>query len=393
MRVIAENLQKLDPKSDGAKRGWVAMYGEGASIIYQEIDYTKEIDNAEIFARIQITKIQALDPLVLTAKVDDVNGGRVIFYDFGMMGSISANIQEGLLEALYGVYEKDPNKVLQPMIQMGVLVSTGNMTVVRRTTQSFLNSFEECQAAQSCEREAATTKLGCEKPLSKEKKVKKPRLATIGEELLSIAADQPFRFPASITFAFRAFSVLDGIGKGLDPRFDITEIAKPYALELLRFHEAGVEVILKDFRKRWDTQSQAFYNLFRQADRIDKLAEIIQRLEQGDLQSMNLWCDCEQMLQACSSLDGSVNHVQFRQVHHMVITKYASACKAVEKIGPSLLKHLKVKRELLGDTSIAYINVGNDVIATKEQCSYFNLEDKVVPAEGTIVRPIGNEKR
>ncbi|KAL0308090.1 UNVERIFIED_CONTAM: protein ACTIVITY OF BC1 COMPLEX kinase, chloroplastic [Sesamum calycinum] len=99
------------------------------------------------------------------------------------------------------------------------------------------------------------------------------------EDLLAIAADQPFRFPATFTFVVRAFSVLDGIGKGLDPRFDITEIAKPYALELLRFREAGVE----DFRKRWDRQSQAFYNLFRQADRVEKLAQTIQRLEQGDL--------------------------------------------------------------------------------------------------------------
>lgn len=90
-----------------------------------------------------------------------------------------------------------------------------------------------------------------------------------GEDLLSIGADQPFRFPATFTFVVRAFSgianilsleivmflllktdfltvicfffpsvlgvktlflwfaVLDGIGKGLDPRFDISEIAKP----------------------------------------------------------------------------------------------------------------------------------------------------------------------
>lgn len=73
--------------------------------------------------------------------VDDFNGGRLIFYDFGMMGrcnfplirvflfnfftnlaklllfavlhlcSISPNIREGLLEVFYGVYEKDPEKV------------------------------------------------------------------------------------------------------------------------------------------------------------------------------------------------------------------------------------------------------------------------------------------
>ncbi|KAI3747423.1 hypothetical protein L6452_09880 [Arctium lappa] len=348
LRVIAQNLQKIDPKSDGAKRDWVAIYDECANVLYQEIDYTKEAANAELFASnfkdldyvkvpsiyweyttpqvltmeyvpgIKINRIQALDQLGVDRQrlgryavesyleqilshgffhadphpgniaVDDVNGGRLIFYDFGMMGSISPNIREGLLEVFYGVYEKDPNKVLQAMVQMGVLVPTGDMTAVRRTAQFFLNSFEERLVAQRKERELAelaTAELGFKKPLSKEEKVekKKQRLAAIGEDLLAIAADQPFRFPATFTFVVRAFSVLDGIGKGLDPRFDITEIAKPYALELLRFREAGVEVVIKDFKKRWERQSQAFYNLFRQADRVEKLAEVIERLEQGDL--------------------------------------------------------------------------------------------------------------
>ncbi|KAE9466172.1 hypothetical protein C3L33_01919, partial [Rhododendron williamsianum] len=273
----------------------------------QEIDYTKEAANAELFAEnfrnmdyvkvptisweyttpqvltmeyvpgIKINRIQALDQLGVDRQrlsryavesyleqilshgffhadphpgniaVDDVNGGRLIFYDFGMMGSISPNIREGLLDVFYGVYEKDPDQVLQAMIQMGVLVPTGDMTAVRRTAQFFLNSFEERLAAQRKEREMATAELGFKKPLSKEERIekKKQRLAAIGEDLLAIAADQPFRFPATFTFVVRAFTVLDGIGKGLDPRFDITEIAKPYALELLRFREAGVEVVLK----------------------------------------------------------------------------------------------------------------------------------------------------
>ncbi|KAG7026809.1 hypothetical protein SDJN02_10816 [Cucurbita argyrosperma subsp. argyrosperma] len=289
LRVIAEYLQKFDPKSDGAKRDWVAIYDECANVLYQEIDYTKEAANAEQFAKnfknlnyvkvpsifwdyttpqvltmeyvpgIKINKIKALDQLGIDRKrlgryavesyleqilshgffhadphpgniaVDDVNGGRLIFYDFGMMGSISSNIREGLLETFYGVYEKDPDKVLQAMIQMGVLVPTGDMTAVRRTAQFFLNSFEERLAAQRREREMATAELGFKKPLTKEEKLmkKKERLAAIGEDLLAIAADQPFRFPATFTFVVRAFSVLDGIGKGLDPRFDITEIAKP----------------------------------------------------------------------------------------------------------------------------------------------------------------------
>jgi predicted unusual protein kinase regulating ubiquinone biosynthesis (AarF/ABC1/UbiB family) len=348
LRVIAENLQKVDPKSDGAKRDWVAIYDECANVLYEEIDYTKEATNAEKFAYnfrempyikvptiirefstaqvltmeyvpgIKINRISALDELGVdrgrlaryavesyleqilrhgffhadphpgNIAVDDANGGRLIFYDFGMMGSINSNVREGLLEVFYGVYEKDPDKVLQAMVQMGVLVPSSDMTAVRRTAQFFLNSFEERLAAQRAEKErmeAEAKKLGFKKQLTKEEKAekKKLRLAAIGEDLLSIGADQPFRFPATFTFVVRAFSVLDGIGKGLDPRFDISEIAKPYALELLRFREAGVEVVLKDFTKRWNRQAQAFNNVFRQADRVEKISNIIQRLEQGDL--------------------------------------------------------------------------------------------------------------
>ncbi|ONM62848.1 hypothetical protein ZEAMMB73_Zm00001d000228 [Zea mays] len=121
------------------------------------------------------------------------------------------------------------SEVLQAMVQMGVLVPTGDMTVVRRTAQFFLNSFQECLTAQRKEREMATAELGFKKQLTKEEKFekRKQRLATIGEDLLAIAADQPFRFPATFTFVVRAFSVLDGTGKGLHPRFHITEIAKP----------------------------------------------------------------------------------------------------------------------------------------------------------------------
>lgn len=53
------------------------------------------------------------------------------------------------------------------------------------------------------------------------------------QDLLLAANDQPFRFPATFTFVVRSFTVLDGIGKSLDPRFDISEIAAPYARNLL----------------------------------------------------------------------------------------------------------------------------------------------------------------
>ncbi|KAE8660533.1 hypothetical protein F3Y22_tig00116951pilonHSYRG00347 [Hibiscus syriacus] len=145
----------------------------------------------------------------------------------------------------------------------------------------------------------------------------------LGEDLLTIAADQPFRFPATFTFVVRSFSVLDGIGKGLDPLFNIIEIAKPYALELLRFREAGVEVALKDFRKTWDRQPRAFYNLFGQADRVEKVAETIQRLEQGDLKLRVQTLEAERAFQRVdvvqktigSEVSFSLGNIKFSYMH------------------------------------------------------------------------------
>jgi hypothetical protein len=41
LQVIAEYLQKIDPKSDGAKRDWVAIYDECASVLYQVMILSK----------------------------------------------------------------------------------------------------------------------------------------------------------------------------------------------------------------------------------------------------------------------------------------------------------------------------------------------------------------
>ncbi|KAM0936393.1 putative ABC-type Cd(2+) transporter [Dioscorea sansibarensis] len=96
-----------------------------------------------------------------------------------MMGGIGPNVREGLHETFDGVlYEKNPGKVLQAMIQMGVLSSYwryGSFSAFINLRNIIIVSFEERLAAQKREREMATSELGFKKQLSREEIFEKKR--------------------------------------------------------------------------------------------------------------------------------------------------------------------------------------------------------------------------
>lgn len=83
----------------------------------------------------------------------------------------------------------------------------------------------------------------------------------VGEDLLVASADKPFRFPATFTFVVRSFTVLDGIGKSLDPRFDISEIAAPYARDLILEAKPQFAKLQQEFEKRLAKQVRIMYSL------------------------------------------------------------------------------------------------------------------------------------
>lgn len=193
----------------------------------------------------------------------------------------------GLLELFYGVYKRNVDGCLDALVKMGVLVPGGDRTAVRRTGEFFLRAFEERLAAQRAERAAneAAYAAGFKPQLSKEEKKAKRKqiLSAIGEDLLVASADKPFRFPATFTFVVRSFTVLDGIGKGLDARFDISEISAPYARELLLEGRPQFAKLQEEWGKRLALQNRAAVNLFRGPNMIEDTYTTVQQLERGDI--------------------------------------------------------------------------------------------------------------
>ena len=71
IKVLSILLDKFDPKSDGAQRDWVSIYDESAKLLYKEIDYEAEAQNAirfkNNFANIPWVKVPDVRHVTLRA--------------------------------------------------------------------------------------------------------------------------------------------------------------------------------------------------------------------------------------------------------------------------------------------------------------------------------------
>lgn len=315
----------------GRGRDWIGIYEECCRILWEEIEYLNEGRNADTFRRnfraydwvkvprvywryasprvltleyapgIKISHYEALEAAGLDRKAIARQGaeaylhqllnngffhadphpgniavspeGALIFYDFGMMGQIKSGVREQLMKTLFGIAQKDGNQVVLSLIELGALAPVDDIGPVRRSVQYMLDHFMD-------------------KPFENQS------VSAISEDLYEIAYNQPFRFPATFTFVMRAFSTLEGVGKGLDPDFNFMEVAKPFAMQIMTNGNGS-------------TDGNSFLNeLGRQAAQVGstafglprRLEYTLDKLEQGDLRLRVRSIETERLLRRQSSV-------------------------------------------------------------------------------------------
>jgi predicted unusual protein kinase regulating ubiquinone biosynthesis (AarF/ABC1/UbiB family) len=314
----------------GRGRDWLGIYDECCRILWEEIDYLNEGRNADTFRRnfrgyewvkvprvywryasprvltleyvpgIKISQYEALEAAGLDRKVLARQGaqayllqllnngffhadphpgniavspnGDLIFYDFGMMGQIKSNVREGLMETLFGIAQKDGDRVVQSLINLGAIAPTDDMGPVRRSVQYMLDNFMD-------------------QPFENQS------VSAISDDLYEIAYNQPFRFPATFTFVMRAFSTLEGVGKGLDPEFNFMEVAQPYAMQLItNMNGSDNNSFINELSRQAVQVSSTALGLPR------RLEDTLEKLERGDMRVRVRSIETERLLRRQSNI-------------------------------------------------------------------------------------------
>ena len=107
----------------------------------------------------------------------------------------------------------------------------------------------------------------------------------IGNELAAVASDKPFRYPRALPYVLRAFNALEGVGKALDPDYDVTRIARKYLKNLIDLRDGSAAVTAwKKVSQRVGWRPKDLASVVQSPRRVTQVYETLTKLESGELQ-------------------------------------------------------------------------------------------------------------
>ncbi|HEX6543792.1 MAG TPA: AarF/ABC1/UbiB kinase family protein [Ktedonobacterales bacterium] len=325
IRFVLELVRRLAPSMDRVM-DFRGLYAEFSRTVYEELNYEREGRNAERFAQlfaddagirvpgviwdytsrrvlalewmdgIKVTDIRALD----AAKVDrdalalritgsyvrqmlqfgffhaDPHPGnifvqpvgnefRVIFLDFGMVGTVTPRMKQALRDVFVGVTAQNAGLVVKGMDALGFLGEGANHSQIEQAVGLMIGEFTSLPFGQLREMDPSI----------------------MMHDVESLLYDQPLRLPAQLAFFGRAMAMLVGLATTLSPHFNMLDAMLPYAQEFLS--ESALDAIPRLLGARnWGdlgrTLTRDGVAVVRSIAALPHLTErVLERMERGEL--------------------------------------------------------------------------------------------------------------
>jgi ubiquinone biosynthesis protein len=169
-------------------------------------------------------------------------GSRIGILDYGMFGTLSKAWRTLLGDLLMALVENDTERVITVLRRMGAIQEDCDTLALESELSRFLEEF-------------------IHRPLSE------IRVDLLASELFAISREYALKLPPELVLLLRAFVIMEGIGRRLDPSFNMLEEAKPFMISRF-FSRMGLEDIFQNLKISSRSALRIFRDLPKAVERI-----------------------------------------------------------------------------------------------------------------------------
>lgn len=265
LKKVARLLQRSTELGRG--REWVYIVDEFGRTLFEEIDYIQEGRNADRFRRnfaknpdIMVPRIywHLTGRRVITmeylpgTKINDLQGleqlpaskseiairlvrayfqqllqdgffhadphpgnivvdnqGRIVIYDYGMVGSIRDDTRIKMVNTFLNIVGKHTDAILRNLMDLNMIAPGADLEEIRTVVDWALENYYDVPHDQL-------------------------NFEALADEMAEVMYYYPFKLPASFTFMFRALITLEGVATTLHPQIQFMGIAVEYARDFMQ---------------------------------------------------------------------------------------------------------------------------------------------------------------
>ncbi|MCD6193817.1 MAG: AarF/ABC1/UbiB kinase family protein [Candidatus Aminicenantes bacterium] len=192
-----------------------------------------------------------------------LEGNVIAPLDFGIVGRLSDEMREALEDILLAVIKKDVNKILRVFYQIGVISDEFDSQRLKADTFEFLDRYYKVPLNQL-------------------------DVPSIINEMFELTRKHKIRFPADFTLLLKSLATVEGVGRMLNPEFNMIEIALPYGRKIIKKRRSierqakFMSALIEDYREMIRNFPSDFVDILRKI----KKGEAKVKLEHKNLEKL-----------------------------------------------------------------------------------------------------------
>jgi ubiquinone biosynthesis protein len=133
----------------------------------------------------------------------------ICMLDYGMVGRLSPELKQQLIDLLEALLHRDVERIIAQLLYSGELTDEADLKNLRRDLHEFIEDYYDIL-------------------------LQDLRVGRLLTDFIEILTQHRIRFPADFMLLAKALIAMEGLGRQLDPEFNMIDYMRPYIEQLVR---------------------------------------------------------------------------------------------------------------------------------------------------------------